>query len=66
MAKTKAAAKKKASPARLNSIRIRMTDEFKAWVEAVSSVERLTVAAFIERAIVDTAKRNGHPTPPGR
>lgn len=68
MPKTTTRAKKKATmpPIRMNSIRIRMTDEFKGWVEDVAARERLTVAAYIERAIVDAAKKHGHPEAPGR
>ena len=59
-------AEAKQASIRMNSIRIRMTDEFKEWVEDVATRERMTVAAFIERSIVDAARRNGHPEPPER
>jgi hypothetical protein len=46
------------------SIRIRMKGPFKAWTEGLAAHERITVAALIERALVDVARRTDYSPPP--
>jgi hypothetical protein len=46
---------------------IRMTDEYAAWLAGVAKFDRMTIAAFLDKAAEDRAKAIGFKEPaPGR
>ena len=65
MAKTKAV-KKRPPPAREASFRLRMSDEFKTWLERYADHRQDTAAHTVTQAIIALAKVDGFEPPPRR
>lgn len=66
MAKMKARAKKKAPPPIEGSIRIRMSDEYKEWLEQVAEHCQTNVSGLVAIAVAQHAKAMGFEGKPPR
>jgi hypothetical protein len=64
MAKTKTAAKK--TPAREESVRFRMSVEFKAWLEEFAAARQGTATDALTHGLMALAKAEGFKPPPRR
>jgi hypothetical protein len=45
---------------------VRMTEEYAAWLDRLASMERMSVATLIDRALTAYAKQAGFESPPER
>lgn len=51
-------------PGSFRTLGIRMSHEYAEWLTGVAKADRMTIAAFVDKAVADRAKAIGHAAPP--